>query len=80
MSLSRSYVTASGRDLANRSQRPARQNPLDILRDNVSFQVHFITWLQVRKVRHFPRFRNHRNLEIVVSQIGDREADAFDGD
>ena len=55
----------------------AKRGALDVFGDHVGFQIHFIAGFELRKVCHFPGFRNDGDFKIFVRQRRNREADAF---
>src|SRR4029078_5960225 len=62
--------------LARRGFRET-QDALNVFGDHVSFKIDFIAGFELRKVCHFPGFRNDGNFKIIIRQSGDGETDAL---
>src|SRR5712691_8891786 len=56
------------------------KNSLNVLRDNVGFEVYFIVGLEVGKICDLPRLWNDCDFEIPFRKFRNCEADAFDCD
>lgn len=50
----------------NRDSLISSQDSLDVLRNYVDFQIHFVARLELRKVCHFKRLGNDRDVEMIV--------------
>src|SRR5262245_47424446 len=71
-------MTGSAPISASQGAILAREDPLNVLRNHVDFQVHLISRPELREVGYLESLRDNRDLEIFISQIRDRQADAFD--
>ena len=65
------------------SLRPARlgfvsEEFFDVFSDDINFEVDVVAGLEMREVCNFPGLRNDSDFEVIVSQCGDGQADAFD--
>jgi hypothetical protein len=53
---------------------------LDVLTNDINFDIDRVSGLQVGEVRDFPGFGDDGDFEVFVSQARNRQTDSFDGD